>query len=95
MNKKYEKGSTPRPYSVNYKTFFDRWYSAFGKKKKKSKVVKIERTFTHDSSDVPKTVDVEKPKSKGKLSSCPHCATMNLKQINSFTKSCKKCGWSN
>lgn len=80
------KGSKPRPYSVKYTTFSDRWDVAFGKKKSPSKAKKVKL-----DNEPPR--EAAKPKTKGKLSLCPHCATMNLKKVNSWTRKCLKCGW--
>jgi len=84
MNKKYGKGSSPRPYS-NMKSFLDNWDEVFGRKKPR-KEVKI------DSDEKETTKTAQKLKAK-KLSLCPHCANNTLKQINSWTVQCSTCGW--
>lgn len=84
MSKQYGKGSKPRPFSVSYTEFSDRWENIFGKKKIKKNMK------TEDSSSLAKKPSRRKPK----FELCPHCSTVNLVKVNEFTSNCKKCKWS-
>ncbi len=76
--KQYGKGSKPRPFT-DMKSYLDNWDSVFGKRK------------FNGAGLIVKTKKKKTTKNKKEL--CPHCATVNLKRIDTWTVKCSKCGF--
>jgi hypothetical protein len=84
------------------KSYLDNWDSIFNRKKKSSfrnmalsdGINRHQKTIIEGNGVVSIiTVNNSRKKNNSKKELCPHCATVNLKRIDTWTVKCSRCGF--